>query len=1463
MCWLVGFIQVASFAQLHFPAFAIPASILADCSRLVPSRVQLLTPRGMRRSLHRMRASDIHASVCLPLLEYCLSDLQLPLPSETSAVWSEFHGLPLLPLEDGSVGVIRVNQRSGFVLGTYNQVQLLASRARMFVSLEARQRLHVYFADARFVAVMGLAHFSIKTLSENVEHVLPTHWKRQDVVAWDPSDANQVDRLWLYRFWQEVRFERRSLMYFSEWPLIPVNGARLVTCGKFDAALCVWREAGDASVREDVARQFQATTETHDARLVDLDRERKELMELSTKNFLSEEVADSISDSEEEEDDGEAQGSDHDDDDDDNDGDDNEVLSERERDERADFESPTADEPLIAASDSDLDEMVIELFGYDTATVEDAVEPADADTRAAPGLGDALVIDMVEDVVDVEYCARETLHDVLTRVNAALIELSFFSGQESDMVPSSRDLAIKVLDCLSTSAWSGIDYSDTSEADATFLAEFFSFHSTHHGGFNRMHQEMLKRVPMFVNICHTASAIDSGEFFLVPSEIDLASIPLPPNARESFLKLNPRLTGFYRDLGVQEMSYAKLLIFLLPMYSHLAPDQCDTILNMIQHKWPTMRGDAELTARLKTTALFRDATGVYQPANTFFDPRNHVLATIYRDEPTQFPAAEFQTTEWLDLMGEIGLVSDITPDVFIGCAQRIEALLSNKRELVAADETLAITLHQYFVQNFERFDRARTFFETISQLAFVPAVRYEAQAAAAGSFSARTVIVKYADCATPDDEALVFTSKPILLNSVAPPRILWSRLSIVSPPAKDAVLAHLFRLTGDATVTATADARPSTMQWQFYLPIVEVFQALFKYLQSVWDALSSAEQQRLADAAIIPVGSSLVKGSRLYFHLGESLAPLMFEVPRAYGAYDTLFRRLGSKDTPTADDYVVLLKDLHAECNGAALNLNELVAVAHVVNLLADMIADGSQSLSTAASSSSVFFLPSTFCVLQPVQLMAYNDAPWLCARINLSALHVVHPRISTRWCQTLGVPGISAVVTEELDTATVESLPLCDTVAHFNAVLATQQFCDGVRKIITVQQQKVTLGEPFGLTPDFDAISRRISALARFEVKCVDALHSRFVATLGHPLQRVDVTRDSVAATSSLSFVDPSVATIFVAHSPLAAHRGLRLSQVVASCINQLLGGVLLECTSVESILSCDVDEIDAVLNAMHVSEDTTLIVEKLRGVVGEPLAETDQAALELAPLSTRFPGELVAVEADGLLRYAKVVQEEKSTTGDAGVSRYEVKVSKSRTIWVPSSQVLSFRTARQGGRSSSHNNSVSASAGDRREAESVAVGHAIEQAARVGGGQLPPSLSAATSQMAPANTTTATATTAVVPATNVVAVVNDLLSRFNVSLSSDYEMLLQETVRLRQRLAQAEEGRRVAAAQIDDAIREKKDVQDSLVCAICLENRVDRVLVPCGHIYCGACVERLPRPSCPICRQHIASSSAFHMPL
>ncbi|CAM9878557.1 unnamed protein product, partial [Choristocarpus tenellus] len=128
---------------------------------------------------------------------------------------------------------------------------------------------------------------------------------------------------------------------------------------------------------------------------------------------------------------------------------------------------------------------------------------------------------------------------------------------------------------------------------------------------------------------------------------------------------------------------------------------------------------------------------------------------------------------------------------------------------------------------------------------------------------------------------------------------MWSNLNVKTPPPLDVVLKHLRLLT---------DRHSQLDRWEYPHPPVKVFGALYAFLEENWSKLSPNVKEGLKEIPLIPVGARLVKAGRLFFRLKENLSPFMFEVPRAFGAFDTLFKDLGTTQTPTARDYATFLK---------------------------------------------------------------------------------------------------------------------------------------------------------------------------------------------------------------------------------------------------------------------------------------------------------------------------------------------------------------------------------------------------------------------------------------------------------------------------------------------------------------------------------------------------------------------------
>ena len=113
---------------------------------------------------------------------------------------------------------------------------------------------------------------------------------------------------------------------------------------------------------------------------------------------------------------------------------------------------------------------------------------------------------------------------------------------------------------------------------------------------------------------------------------------------------------------------------------------------------------------------------------------------------------------------------------------------------------------------------------------------------------------------------------PVIPSSVAPPQVMFSSLGIQSPPTIKLVLKQIRILTENGGALD---------QWNYkYGTIDEVFGNIFSFLQDNYDKLSPMVQSGLREKAIVPVGTTLVKASRLFIRLAKDLAPFFFEVPR-------------------------------------------------------------------------------------------------------------------------------------------------------------------------------------------------------------------------------------------------------------------------------------------------------------------------------------------------------------------------------------------------------------------------------------------------------------------------------------------------------------------------------------------------------------------------------------------------------
>jgi hypothetical protein len=493
-------------------------------------------------------------------------------------------------------------------------------------------------------------------------------------------------------------------------------------------------------------------------------------------------------------------------------------------------------------------------------------------------------------------------------------------------------------------------------------------------------------------LLEASAAASQGATALPPSSSSSSASASASMGQSKVLKRKQALDDLYKDLGVAALKKSEILSrFLVPSLPTLDRALRLRVLELLRKRWASesLAADATLVGALRETPFLERPNGELASPAELLDPRSDVLREVFDDDPGVFPQGDFASPAWLAILGALGLQGRANDRVMLEAAQRLEAFASLS-PLPFAVACKAAKLVRHFVGDGElSVDKA--LLKKLAPIRFVPVERPGLQMTGPGPDTAASggngggssssssnnnigrraaptstaaamtpnrqyQLVSFAEAAPAKDRHLVWTVLPVLLPTHVPPQLAWSALGIASPPGKDKVVQHLVNLctdTGDGMGRA-ADGSSAHLggggsggggcvldRWVFAEPPVAVFQSLFQYLQEHWVALSPATQVALKDLPCVPVGNRLVRPSRLFFRLAQDLAPFLFEVPRAFGAYDRLLRDgLGVRAVPAVQDYARLLAELRQECGESPLNPNELEAVVKVVCLLADTAAE-------------------------------------------------------------------------------------------------------------------------------------------------------------------------------------------------------------------------------------------------------------------------------------------------------------------------------------------------------------------------------------------------------------------------------------------------------------------------------------------------------------------------------------------
>ncbi|XP_022789409.1 sacsin-like [Stylophora pistillata] len=759
-----------------------------------------------------------------------------------------------------------------------------------------------------------------------------------------------------------------------------------------------------------------------------------------------------------------------------------------------------------------------------------------------------------------------------------------------------------------------------------------------------------------------------------------------------FFAPEPRLSRLYKDLlGVGDKTHTDCYInFIFPKFSLLQKKTRMLHLEYVRRILLAPNCNEEQQARilksLSTLAFIPDANGTLQTASYFHDPGVKVFAVMLPCEAR--PPEPFDTTKWLELLRKIGLKQKISKALFQTFANEVASqAIQMSNSSYPSLEKKSKTLVEHLLTDDTLHDAK--FLVDLSTIKFIACPK------ASGDLSllCRQHLVPNRDEIPPfghfkhsiphTQEALAWTTASLLFDWAIPnPRIpLLKNLQVFQKPSLQQVIGHIRNLS--QTLSRRADREQPEHQRRL---LSQIMTEVYRFLTDTGgcngtdsnepcSAMCDTICNQLSDIPCVLVegGRVFVRGKQLAFHLDEEHPPYLYKVPKEYGIFEHLFKRLGAMEKATPTQFAQVLSNLRNSCQDKQMHANELRVVKKAVfglftTLHATICRKEDRRESNPLAEVNTLHLPNSKQELRPSTELVLFDCPQFKHRLSDSMFEFLDDL--TKYNLTMEKPGklvdllpdhlktksLASMVREELQAecrgkncrADVEGK--CGATNHFRHILYSPDLANGIVRILKSQYDKAKLTE--------EVCNKVRSFQKALSISCMETLSTELVDNKSNT-----VIPKSQRQTYSGCFVgqDNGKKHIFIQHGAKSSDTRRKICHEIYSLTGCLLEeenllhlAAILECTSPA--------DISITLDNAGVSDDAEATqTPSLEPILGSEVPKEFHELLDQYNDFYFRPGEFVAYEREDSTDeepkyiYANIVRQVKTSTS--------AKVKKDRT--------------------------------------------------------------------------------------------------------------------------------------------------------------------------------------------------------
>ncbi|KAK3096916.1 hypothetical protein FSP39_004745 [Pinctada imbricata] len=500
-------------------------------------------------------------------------------------------------------------------------------------------------------------------------------------------------------------------------------------------------------------------------------------------------------------------------------------------------------------------------------------------------------------------------------------------------------------------------------------------------------KQRIRSLPFFLTLSGNIISIeDKSTVLVLPDTVPKTGIEIWSNvASITLLCENYDLRRLHTYVGcVMEEPFDLYCNRLLPAFRDIPDESVIAHIQFIKESLYPQRKTCDKNGRLKSClskAEFVIISKQRHSAKLFYDPSVKLFKTMCRTD--ELPPEPFSFDDWREFMSFSGLQHEVTEDIIITMARRLENEEQTAEQITEAISKKSDVLLEALQEMPDVCDK-RYCLQKISGIRIlVPHEISDEKKCLLSSEIQVNRLVAYSASTTLDYENVCWTTFCIIPENANPARWYYlgnnARLSISNnlqikcPPPDKSIVQHIKGLSKRFTQNQEL-LRDEGMKQDF----IEVMQNIYRFLsKSFMSDLANVPIIYIKGRNILSCASSVV----LDMSESDEIPPYLFKAPLFFGEFFNLFRRLGASESLSCNHYAKVLGAIYSETKRHdCLHAEELKKVMKAVQNLFRMLQTSSNK---DALSVNELHLPSKDKILLPCKELVFVDDTMIQKRIK------------------------------------------------------------------------------------------------------------------------------------------------------------------------------------------------------------------------------------------------------------------------------------------------------------------------------------------------------------------------------------------------------------------------------------------------------------------------------------------------